>query len=115
MQLVVAVIQPTKLSTVRDALQDIGLSDLTVCDALGYGRQLGQTAQFRGNEYRVELLRKISIEVVVSETKLQACVDTIRRSALTGSSGQIGDGKIFVLPVAEKIDLATGRHVGSQS
>ena len=69
MQLVVAVIQPTKLSTVRDALDEIGLSHSTVCDAMGYGRQLGQKAHFRGNEYRVDLLRKIAMEVVVRSMK----------------------------------------------
>ena len=110
MQLVVAIIQPTKLSTVRDALNEIGISHLTVCDALGYGRQHGQKQHFRGNEYRIDLLRKITIEIVVSNEQLQPCIDTIRRSAITGSEGQIGDGKLFVMPIAEVIDLATGNQ-----
>lgn len=110
MQLVVAIIQPTKLSTVRDALDEIGISDSTVCDAMGYGRQLGQTAKFRGNEYRIDLLRKIAMEIVINDDLLQPCLETIRRAALTGSEGQIGDGKIFVMPVAEVIDLASGEH-----
>tara|TARA_R110002049_G_scaffold47902_1_gene138433 strand:+ start:148416 stop:148763 length:348 start_codon:yes stop_codon:yes gene_type:complete len=109
MQLVVAIIQPTKLSTVRDALEEIGLAHFTVCDALGYGRQLGQTAKFRGNEYRVDLLRKIAIEIAIDDEQLQTCLNTIQRSALTGSEGQIGDGKIFVIPIAEAIDLASGQ------
>ena len=108
MQLIVAIIQPTKLSTVREALQEIGISNATVCDALGYGRQRGQKSYFRGNEYHVDLLRKIEIEIAVSDEKLQLCIDTIRRSALTGSEGQIGDGKIFVMPIGEVIDMATG-------
>ena len=107
MQLVVAIIQPTKLSVVRDALEAIGIGHLTVCDAMGYGRQLGQKASFRGNEYRVDLLRKITLEIVVNDERLEDCIATIRRTALTGSEGQIGDGKVFVMPVAEAIDLAT--------
>jgi len=107
MQLIIAIIQPTKLSAVREALKEIGVSGSTVCDALGYGRQMGRQAHFRGNEYRVDLLRKIAVEIVVHDDLLQPCINTIRRSALTGSEGQIGDGKIFVLPVAEAIDMAS--------
>ncbi len=106
MRMIVAIIQPTKLSAVRESLDEIGVHQMTVCDALGYGRQRGQKASFRGNEYKVDLLRKISIEIVVQSDDVEAAVATIRRSALTGSEGQIGDGKIFVLPVAEAIDLA---------
>ncbi len=80
---------------------------MTVCDALGYGRQRGQLASFRGNEYRVDLLRKVALEIAVSEEDLERVVDIIREQALTGSEGQIGDGKIFVVPVAEVIDIAS--------
>ncbi|MCO8120968.1 P-II family nitrogen regulator [Stieleria sp. TO1_6] len=106
MRVVVAIIQPTKLSTVRDALRELNLGEITVCDAMGYGRQRGQSALFRGNEYKVDLLRKVVVEVLVHEDELEAVIDTISRNALTGSVGQIGDGKIFVLPVAQVIDLA---------
>ena len=109
MRMIVAIIQPTKLSTVRDALADAGVEQLTVCDAMGYGRQRGQTASFRGNEYRVDLLRKIALEIIVPEDAVQTTVETIRRSATTGSAGQIGDGKIFVLPIADVIDMASPR------
>ena len=91
MRVVVAIIQPTKLSTVRDALAEMEVYELTVCDAMGYGRQRGQSPLFRGNEYKVDLLRKVVVELLVSEDQLQPVVDTITRSALTGSSGQIGD------------------------
>jgi nitrogen regulatory protein P-II 1 len=106
MRVVVAIIQPTKLSNVRDALRALELDDITVCDAMGYGRQHGKSALFRGNEYKVDLLRKVIVEVLVHEDQLQTVIDSISRNAVTGSAGQIGDGKIFVLPVAEVIDMA---------
>ena len=106
MRVVIAIIQPTKLSSVRDALRELQFDDIAVCDAMGFGRQRGQTALFRGNEYKVDLLRKVVIEVLVHEDELDSVVDAISRNALTGSSGQIGDGKIFVLPVAQVIDIA---------
>lgn len=109
MRVVVAIIQPTKLSSVRDALRELEIADITVCDAMGYGRQRGQSALFRGNEYKVDLLRKVVVEVLVHEHELDPVVDAICRNALTGSAGQIGDGKIFVLPVADVIDIATPR------
>ncbi len=106
MRIIVAIIQPTKLSAVRESLKEIGVEHLTVCDALGYGRQRGKMASFRGNEYRVELLRKVVLEIVAGEESVEPIIDTICRTALTGSEGQIGDGKIFVLPVADAIDIA---------
>jgi len=106
MRIIVAIIQPTKLSNVRDALKELELDDIAVCDAMGYGRQLGRTALFRGNEYRVDLLRKVVVEVLVHEHELDPVIDAISRNAITGSTGQIGDGKIFVLPVADVIDIA---------
>ena len=109
MRMIIAIIQPTKLSTVREALADAGVENLTVCDAMGYGRQRGQTASFRGNEYRVDLLRKVALEIIVPENAVQSTMETIQRSALTGSAGQIGDGKIFVLPIAKVIDMASPR------
>ena len=110
MRLITAIIQPTKLSAVREALQEQGVARMTVCDALGYGRQLGQVASFRGNEYRIDLLRKIALEIVVNEDKLESTIDLIRKTALTGSEGEIGDGKIFVMPVADAIDIAGGQR-----
>lgn len=108
MRMIVAIIQPTKLATVQDALAEAGVGQMTICDAMGYGRQRGQTASFRGNEYHVDLLRKIALEIVVPEDAIESTLETIRRSARTGAEGQIGDGKIFVLPVADVIDLAPG-------
>lgn len=110
MRMILAVIQPTKLSSVREALRESGIDQMTVCDAMGYGRQRGQTASFRGNEYRVDLLRKVTLEIMVPEDLVEPTVETICRTARTGSEGEIGDGKIFLMPVAEGIDLAGGRQ-----
>lgn len=107
MRMIIAIIQPTKLAAVRDALQGIGVDRMTVCDAQGYGRQRGQSATYRGVEYRVELLRKLALEITVNEDLLESTLQTLRGSALTGSEGQIGDGKIFVLPVATAIDMSS--------
>lgn len=106
MRMIIAIIQPTKLAAVRDALQGIGVDRMTVCDAQGYGRQRGQSATYRGVEYHVELLRKLAVEITVNEDYLERTLQVLRTAALTGSEGHIGDGKIFVLPVTTAIDLS---------
>jgi nitrogen regulatory protein P-II 1 len=108
MKLVVAVIQPTKLSPVKEALAKIGVTRMTVCDAQGFGRQRGQTEYYRGNEYQTHLLRKVALEIVVNDDFLDRTIDTITQVARTGPEGQIGDGKIFVLPADETVDIAGG-------
>lgn len=105
MRMILATIQPTKLSTVRAALEQIGVYSLTVCDAQGYARQRGQTARFRGNEYRVDLLRKLTLEIGVEEEQLEQVIETISMAARTGREGQIGDGKVFVLPLTLMADI----------
>lgn len=111
--MILATIQPTKLSTVRAALAQIGVESIVVCDAQGYARQRGQTASFRGNEYRVDLLRKLTLEIGVQEGQLEQVIETIRAAARTGREGQIGDGKIFVLPMAMMLDLDTAPGGGT--
>jgi nitrogen regulatory protein PII len=105
MKMIVAVIQPTKLNAVRDALSKIEVTRMTVCDAQGYARQRGQTELYRGHEYKTHLLRKIALEIMVNDDFLERTVDAIITTARTGSEGQIGDGKIFVLPALETIQL----------
>ena len=105
MRMVVAVIQPTKLEAVREALVKIGVTRMTVCDAQGFARQRGQTELYRGNEYKTNLLRKIALEVVVNEDFLERTIATIAGAARTGPEGNIGDGKIFVLPTTETIEI----------
>ncbi len=105
MRLIVAVIQPTKLSAVREALVKIGVTRMTVCDAQGFGRQRGQTAHYRGNEYHTNLLRKVALEIAVNDDFVDRTIDTITAVARTGPEGSIGDGKIFVLPAQQAIDI----------
>ena len=105
MKLIIAIIQPTKLNAVRDALNKIEVTRMTVCDAQGYARQRGQTELYRGHEYKTHLLRKIALEIMVNDDFLERTVDAIVATARTGSEGQIGDGKIFVLPATETVQL----------
>ena len=101
MKLIIAVIQPTKLQAVREALDRIGVERMSVTDAHGYGRQRGRTELYRGVEYKTQLLRKVSLEIAVNDDFLERTIDTITRVARTGADGHIGDGKIFVLPLDE--------------
>lgn len=106
MRLVIAIIQPTRLSAVREALAQIGVTRMTACDAQGYARQKGQTEMFRGVEYKTNLLRKIALEIVVNDDFLERTLETLSTFARSGVEGNIGDGKIFVLPVEEAIEIS---------
>jgi nitrogen regulatory protein P-II 2 len=108
MKLVIAIIQPTKLSAVREALDKIEVARMTICDAQGFGRQRGRTEMFRGNEYTVTLLRKIVLEIVVNDDFVDRTVETIIHTARTGPEGTIGDGKIFILPAEQAIQINDG-------
>ena len=105
MKFVVAIIQPTKLAAVMQALSNIGVTRMTACDAQGYGRQLGRTEMYRGHEYKTHLLRKVALEIAVNDDFLDRTVQTIESVARTGPEGNIGDGKIFVLPAMEAIQI----------
>jgi nitrogen regulatory protein P-II 1 len=104
-KLLVAIIRPTKLRAVQDALKAVGVERMTVCDAHGYGRQRGQTETYRGVEYKINLLRKVVLEIVVNDDFLDRTVETIESVARTGSEGNIGDGKIFQVPVEQTIRI----------
>ncbi len=105
MKLVMAIIKPFKLDEVREALTAIGVQGLTVTEVKGYGRQKGQTEIYRGAEYAVNFLPKLKIEVVVPSELSDAAVSAISGTARTG---QIGDGKIFVVPVDQVLRIRTG-------
>ncbi|MFC0217646.1 nitrogen regulatory protein P-II 2 [Pseudochelatococcus lubricantis] len=105
MKLVVAVIKPFKLEEVRDALTALGIHGLTVSEVKGYGRQKGHTEIYRGAEYAVSFLPKLKIEVAVEASQVDAVITAIKTAARTG---QIGDGKIFVLPIEQTIRIRTG-------
>jgi nitrogen regulatory protein P-II 2 len=105
MKLVIAIIKPFKLDEVRDALTAIGVAGLTVTEVKGYGRQKGHTEIYRGAEYVVNFLPKIRVEVAVDEDQADRVVTAIQTSAKTG---QIGDGKIFVMPLDHALRIRTG-------
>ena len=105
MKLVMAIIKPFKLDEVREALTMLGVEGLTVSEVKGFGRQKGQTEIYRGAEYEVNFLPKIKIEVAVTNDLLDQVIETIQRSANTG---QIGDGKIFVLDLQAAMRIRTG-------
>jgi len=107
MRLIQAVIKPFKLDDVRDALNELGVSGLTVSEVKGYGRQRGHTEVYRGAEYVVEFLPKLRIDVVVTDDHVQAVTDAIVNAAKTG---KIGDGKIFVTPVENAVRIRTGER-----
>jgi nitrogen regulatory protein PII len=111
MKLILAIIQPQRLQTLQEALAKIGVERMTVCDAQGFGRQRGQTATYRGVEYKTQLLRKIALEIAVNDDFLERTLEVLVSIARTSPEGNIGDGKIFVLPMdeAQRIsDLKTG-------
>ncbi len=105
MKIVMAVIKPFKLEEVRDALTSIGVHGLTVTEVKGYGRQKGHTEIYRGAEYAVSFLPKLKIEVAVSSELTNQVIEAI---AATARTGQIGDGKIFVMPLERAVRIRTG-------
>lgn len=107
MKKIEAIIKPFKLDDVKEALQEIGLTGITVTEARGFGRQKGHTELYRGAEYVVDFLPKVKIEVVVNDDRLEDAIDAIVRAAQTG---RIGDGKIFVSTIEDAIRIRTGER-----
>ena len=105
MKLIVAVIKPSKLAEVREALSPLGVTGMTVSEVKGFGRQGGHTEIYRGAEYEIHFVPKIKIEVAVSDEIADRVVTTLREHANTG---KIGDGKIFVMEIAQAIRIRTG-------
>ena len=112
MKLIIAIIQPDRLEAVKAALADVEVFRLTVMDVQGFGRQRGQTEVYRGHELSVNLVRKVQLMIGVNEPFLQPTIDAIIKGGRTGSSGEIGDGKIFVLPLEDCIRIRTGERGG---
>jgi len=105
MKKIEAIIRPEKLETVREALAEFAVMGMTVTEVSGRGRQMGITLQWRAGEYKVDLLPKIKIEVVVIDEDVDRTLHTIRNKAKTGERG---DGKIFIIPVEDAIRISTG-------
>jgi nitrogen regulatory protein PII len=105
MKYVIAIVKPSRLDEVRRALSEIGVNGMTLSEAKGYGRQKGHTEIYRGAEYQIDFVPKAKIELAIDDVQLQQVVETIARTARTG---KIGDGKVFVLDLAETIRIRTG-------
>ncbi len=104
MKKIEAIIKPFRLNEVKQALNDMGMQGMTVCEVKGYGRQKGHTEIYRGSEYNVDFLPKIRIDLVVPDSLVDAVVAAISKAARTG---KIGDGKIFIYPVEDAIRIRT--------
>ena len=105
MKKIEAIIQPFRLEPVKEAMHAISVKGMTVSEVKGFGAQKGIREVYRGMEYQVDFLPKVKIEIVTSDDKVQTVIDTIIKHARTG---RIGDGKIFIYPVAEVIRIRTG-------
>jgi nitrogen regulatory protein P-II 1 len=105
MNMIVAIIRPSKLDEVKEALTTVGVAGMTVTEVKGFGRTGGKTEVYRGSAYVVDFMPKVRIDVVVPSGMVREVVDAVVRSARTG---KIGDGKIFVLPVADVFRIRTG-------
>jgi nitrogen regulatory protein P-II 1 len=114
MKLIIAIIQPGKLESVKEALTEVEVFRLTVVDCQGFGRQKGHTEVYRGREIAVNLLRKVQLQIAVNEEFVQPTIDAIIKGGRSGESGEIGDGKIFVLPLEDCIRIRTGER-GSEA
>ncbi len=112
MKLIIAIIQPHRLEAIKQALADVEVFRLTVMDVQGFGRQRGQTEAYRGHEFSVNLLRKVQLMIGVNEEFLEPTIDAIVKGGRTGPTGEIGDGKIFVLPLEDCIRIRTGERGG---
>lgn len=107
MKLIKAVVRPNKVDEVKDALAQNGISGMTVTEVRGHGRQRGHSTVYRGNEYEVSLLPKMEIEIVVPDDLVEDAIEAIMTAARTG---EIGDGRVFVIPVEQGRIIRTGER-----
>lgn len=109
MKLIVAIIQPPKLEAVQQALEGIGVTRMTVTDAMGFARQRGQDETYRGADYQTNLLRKVALEIAVNDDFVERTIECLEQVARTGNEGNIGDGKAFVMPLDQVVQISDGR------
>jgi len=112
MKLIIAIIQPSRLEAVKAALTDVEVFRLTVMDCQGFGRQKGQTEIYRGRKFAVNLLRKVQLQIAVNEDFVEPTIEAIIQGGRSGEKGQLGDGKIFVLPLEDCVRIRTGERGG---
>src|SRR6478672_10202789 len=105
MKLILAIIPPSKLEAVKEALNEVGVLRLTIVDGQGFGRQKGHSEIYRGHELTVNLLRKVQLQIAVNEEFVEHTINAIIQGGRTGEAGEIGDGKIFVLPLEDCIRI----------
>ncbi len=110
MKLIIAIIQPSKLEAVKAALSEVEIFRLTVMDCQGFGRQKGQTEVYRGHEFSVNLLRKVQLQIAVNDEFVEPTVNAVIQGGRSAEKGEIGDGKIFVLPMDDCIRIRTGER-----
>jgi nitrogen regulatory protein P-II 2 len=110
MKLILAIIQPSKLDAVKEALNKVEVFRLTVVDVQGFGRQKGQTEMYRGHELTVNMLRKVQLQIAVNEDFVEPTVNAIISAARSGPEGRIGDGKILILPLEDVVRIRTGER-----
>jgi nitrogen regulatory protein P-II 2 len=113
MKLIIAIIQPDKLEAVQEALISVEVFRLTVLEVRGFGRQLGFTEVYRGTEFKVNLLKKLQLEIGVNDDFVEPTIQAIIKAGRTEPDGKIGDGKIFVLPLEDCVRIRTGERGGS--
>jgi nitrogen regulatory protein P-II 1 len=107
MKLIKAIVRPNKVDDIKDALGKVNISGMTVTEVRGHGRQKGHTAIYRGKEYNVSLLPKMEIEIVVPDDQVDPAIQAIIGAARTG---EIGDGRVFVIPVEHGYNIRTGER-----
>jgi nitrogen regulatory protein P-II 1 len=112
MKLIIAIIQPSRLESVKAALTEVEVFRLTVMDVQGFGRQKGHSELYRGHEISINLLRKVQLQIAVNEEFVEPTINAIIKGGRTGPAGEIGDGKIFVLPLEDCIRIRTGERGG---
>lgn len=110
MKLIIAIVQPNRLESIKEALTEVEVFRLTVLDCLGFGRQKGQKSTQRTQDSSVHLLRKLQLQIAVNDEFVEPTVQAILKGAKSSESGQIGDGKIFVLPMEDCIRIRTGER-----
>ena len=114
MKLIVAIIQPSRLEAVKAALSQVEVFRLTLMDVQGFGRQKGHTETYRGHDLAVNLLRKVRLEIAVNDDFVEPTIQAIVEGGRSGRAGEIGDGKIFVLPMDDCVRIRTGER-GSEA
>ena len=110
MKLIIAIIQPDKLESVKEALSEVEVFRLTIMDCQGFGRRKGNPEIFKGEDFTLNLRRKVQLQIAVNEEFVEPTIEAISKGGKTGEQGEIGDGKIFVLPMDDCVRIRTGER-----